>query len=270
MDKASCEGYLKKKWVMVVWAPKNPQDRAAIVVPKLYKYIVRYFFIMGDLLCYTKTKKERDTHKHKVLVDLSYVAALHVSEPTLEIVDHTGNHFVLKGSNDDIHKWAPILAGKIMPKVESIRIPAPSSITPPPSLPRNAAAPPTSSMRASHHHPTNNSTTTTTATTPPSPTSQPVAIPLVSSPSFPIALNDNGDPPTPVLRASHMRKMPSFRTNSSLTFTLSTRQNPYRDVYNDEQNVNPQLLQSYSAGTPIQNLGWDDWEAIFTKYQQQP
>lgn len=261
MEKALCEGYLKKKWVMVVWSPKNPLERAAIVVPKLYKYIVRYFFIAGDLLCYTKTKKERDSHKHhKVLVDLSHVAALHVSEPTLEIVDHGGNHFVLKGSNDDIHKWAPILAGKIMPKVESI-LTYPNA-SPSPSR-RAPATPPTSrALPPSDSKPI--------PTSPPSPTSQPLPIPLVSASSFPIPLTDN-DPPTPVLRASHMRKMPSFRTNSSLTFTLSTKQNPYRDVYGDDyKDVSPQLLQSYSVGTPIQNLGWDDWEAIFTKYQQQP
>lgn len=72
----------------------------------MYKYIVRYFFIVGETLCYAKSKKDYESNKgHKELVNFNDVVALHVSETKLEIVDEGGNHIVLKEKRDEISKY---------------------------------------------------------------------------------------------------------------------------------------------------------------------
>lgn len=73
----------------------------------MFKYIMRYFFINGSQLCYTKTKKDHDAHKsHKLLVDLTKVIALHVFPSKMEVVEEGGRHIVLKTSLEEIKRYS--------------------------------------------------------------------------------------------------------------------------------------------------------------------
>eukprot|EP00026_Physarum_polycephalum_P013767 Phypoly_transcript_14207.p1 GENE.Phypoly_transcript_14207~~Phypoly_transcript_14207.p1 ORF type:complete len:279 (+),score=48.38 Phypoly_transcript_14207:102-839(+) len=239
------EGILKKKCMVVVWNGSNH----TITVPKLFKYIVRYFFITGDCLCYTKTKKDHDSHKpYKVLIDLTSVVALHVFDNKMEVVVDGGKHIVLKSRDEkDIKKWVPALAARLLPKMDAIVIPAP--ILPLPPAPESPHSP--HSPHTMHH---SNSST---------------SIPTM----FPFATTAE-HPPTPPYRAPHpmLHKLPSFRSQSSLSFTLTSKQraNWFGGAGSATANFEDTNYKAspHNPGSPVRELGWDDWENIFNRFQR--
>lgn len=252
---------MKKKCMVVVWNGSNH----TITVPKLFKYIMRYFFISGDSLCYTKTKKERDTQKpYKVLVDLQDVVALHVFETKMEVVVEGGKHIVLKSSLNDIKRWVPALASRLLPKMDSIvaHIPPPLPLTDSaPSSPLSTplstppSSPPQTPYKSSH--------------TPPPTMPRPNSNGTATMFPFATTATTGEHPATPPYRAPHpmLNKLPSFRSQSSLSFTLTSKQ---RANWFGPASLDDSHMRStpHAPNSPVRELGWDDWENIFNKFQR--
>lgn len=55
-----CEGYLRKKSVVMYWDKKDKSNNTHTLVPKISKYHTRYFFIDQGKLYYAKTHDEKD------------------------------------------------------------------------------------------------------------------------------------------------------------------------------------------------------------------
>lgn len=322
------EGYLKKKCMVVEWSS------VTVVLPKVYKYIVRYFFINGDHLCYTKTKKDYTANKPpKLLVDLTKVEALHVFETKMEVVEEGGRHIVLKTSLEEIKRWVPALAGHL-PRIHAL-----VALVEPPRRDREDATPISPSLSptlispsAPYPIPSSSPNPLRRAinTTNPNNTinrmnslNTMTLFPLTSSSheypptppyySNPILANHTFSPlsalsPLPPTLTSHalLRKLPSVRSASSLSFTLTSQMS--RDFltsmqgggmmggqishdcraskdYTSKDHISKQCqdwlgdelgcgggnktpFQSYTTGSPINSMGWDEWDAIFTKFQR--
>lgn len=73
---------------------------------KVWRYIMRYFFISHDSLCYNKTRKDREAKKkYKVAVDLKSVKEIVSAERKIEILSAEGRKIILKGKEEDIGRY---------------------------------------------------------------------------------------------------------------------------------------------------------------------
>jgi len=115
------EGYLKKKCVLVYWL-KGPE-----AVPKVWKYVTRYFFVIGNTLCYTRSKREVDKRqKYRIILTLSHIKDITFTNKKINIIMTSGQKVVLKGNPEDVTGWVTFLMPfkeNVTPKSNSLNTP---------------------------------------------------------------------------------------------------------------------------------------------------
>jgi len=224
------------------------QKSSANVVPRLRKYLVRYFFVTEGSLCYTKTQKDREINKkHKVLVALSNIRGFYPSSNKVEIVDTNGNHFILKSSGEEIQRWVPVLESLFTHPS------SPSSRSDPAILPFMEA--PASTPRYLGFSPLH----------------------TASTPNFSVVLSEDDPNPLSALpfgTPKFIRQTPNgTRSLSQLPrSTTSLSDDDLIDDVEDDGSSSPDEAYCPTHATASLNsslnLSWDDWDQIFNKFQE--